>query len=434
MDGLGTTALGTQTVDVSGAVYAYAAPKFSATTLDLDARVGAASPSGTFSLADGTTASAYQEALIYQFGTIAHFPLTNAAGTIASGGTAGIGVSLATTTAGNFTGSSVVAALTSTGAGTSGLANTALPGQTLTLSGEVFAAATAALSASTVNFGVVHTGQVVSLVTIGVTNTATGALTDLLTAGTSSETGSYAGTVAEALGSGLAAAASGSVTFGLATASAGVQSGTVALGFISHDATLTDLALAALPVTITGTVDNYATATMKVLGGQTLAGSGTAEVINIGTVQQNSGTIALTLEVQNSATALADALGGSFIVAGAAGFTNMGFASFSNITAGQATGTDTVTLTTVNSGTFSESGTLDPTSTNVSSSTTLAAETLTITGFVAGARLEQRRQRRLGCRCGLVAHGAGECGYHRRGDRGRRQLHCHDRGRGELPG
>jgi hypothetical protein len=237
---------------------------------------------------------------------------------------------------------------------------------------------------------VVHVGQVVNAATLNVSNTASGALTDLLTAGTVSETGSYSGGVTESLGGGLAAGAGGSVSFALATGSAGVQSGTVDLGFLSHDAVLANLALAAVPVTVTGTVDNYATATIQALSGQAITGSGTAEVINLGTLQQNSGAVAVTLDVRNGATGQADLLAGSFVVGGPTGFSNTGFAAFSSLAAGQATGADTVTLSTASTGTFSETITLDPTGSNADYSGALAPQTLTIEALVASSQSAQR--------------------------------------------
>jgi len=81
---------------------------------------------------------------------------------------------------------------------------------------------------------------------------------------------------------------------------------------------------------VTGTVDNYATASIKALSGQTITGTPTAEVINLGALQQNSGAATVTLEVQNSATGLADQLAGSFVKpTSATGFTNGGFATIS---------------------------------------------------------------------------------------------------------
>src|ERR1019366_6447736 len=126
----------------------------------------------------------------------------------------------------------------------------------------------------------------------------------------------------EVLGSGVAAGLSGSVTFSFATAIAGVQDGTVDLGFFSHDTALTDLALAAMPILIFGTVDNYPTASLQALGGRTITGTAPTQVINLGTVLQNTGNLAATLDVINTAAGPADLLGGHFVVASAAGFTN----------------------------------------------------------------------------------------------------------------
>jgi hypothetical protein len=390
VDGRGQLALPTQTVNVSGAVYAYAAPVLSVNTINLGAMrvANGASLTGSVTLADGTTATQYQESLVYQLGTApAALSVGNAAGTLVAGGTVAIGVTLSAATAGDFTGTQLGsggagASFVSAGAGTSGLADTPLTAPTLTVNGQVFATAIAQVGSTNVNFGIVHVGDVVNAVTIGVTNGASGALTDLLTPGTTSEAGSYTGAVTEAFGGGVAGGASGTVSFGLSTASAGVQTGTVNLNFFSHDSVLTDLALAALPVTVTGTVDNYATAAIKVLSGQTLTGAGNAYAINLGTIAMGGTASPITLDIANTATGPADNLAGSFNFANTTGFTNGGFVSFSGLAAGQASASDVITLSTANVGTFTETVTLSPAGSNANFSAPLAPVTLTVTGII----------------------------------------------------
>ena len=163
------------------------------------------------------------------------------------------------------------------------------------------------------------------------------------------------------------------------------------LGWQAPSTSLGTTSLGSQTVKITGTVDNFATATIKVLSGPPITGSGTVEAVNFGTVQQNSGAAhAVATDVQNSAIALADKLAGSFVVAGASGFTNTGFGPFSGVAAGASSGSDSVSLTTVNAGTFTETVTLDPSSDNASFNTPLVTETLAVTGvvacFAAGAR------------------------------------------------
>jgi hypothetical protein len=378
IDASGTTALPDQIVNVTGAVYAFAAPVLSGQTIDLGvARVGAAALTSSFTLSDGIAASVYRESLIYKFGS-------SLPGTIIAGQTIGVGVTLTTETSGNFNGSSISTAFTSTGAGTSGLANTVLTSNALTVNGEVFAASIASLSATSVNFGVVHVGQVVTAVTQGVTNAATGTLTDLLTSGINTSTGSYTGTVTDSLGSGLTGGASGSVAFGFITSSAGTQSGTVNLGFSSHDTILTDLALTAVPITVTGAVDNYAVAQVERIGvGGTLTGANGSYVLNLGTTTQGGAALTAKLGVLNSAAGLADLLSGTIAAAGVAGFINTGFGAFGPLGSGKDEESQVVSLATGSAGVFTETISLAATGSNSSGySGALAPQTITVTGSI----------------------------------------------------
>jgi hypothetical protein len=86
IDGNAPVLIGTETVNASGAVYAYAAPDLASTSVNLGTvRVGG-TLSGSVSLADGTTASQYQESLVYSASGAG-----SGAGTIASGGSALVG-------------------------------------------------------------------------------------------------------------------------------------------------------------------------------------------------------------------------------------------------------------------------------------------------------------------------------------------------------
>jgi GH24 family phage-related lysozyme (muramidase) len=369
----------TQTVKL----FALAQPVLSAATLNLGAvRLGDTLTGGTIKLSDGTIASSWQESLIYAATGASGLTVTNGSGTIASGGTASLGFSLSTATAGNFTGTTASLALTSTGAGTSGLANTALAARTVTVNSKVYAAAKAALSATSVNFGHVHVGAAATQ-SVGITNTATGALTDLLTGGTATIGGVVSG-VTFNLGTGLASGAGSTAQLAINTGTAGTFSGSAVLGFTSHDADLSDLAVNGGTVTVTGTVDNYATAQIVQSGGSgTLTHSGTAYVLNLGSVVQNSTALVADLGVLNAATGPADLLGGSFAASGAAAFSNSGLTAFSGLGAGASETSQVVTLNTGTVGVFSETITLYGTGSNASNySGTLAAETLTVTGTV----------------------------------------------------
>ena len=392
IDTSGTSALPTQIVNVTGAVYAYAAPTPSTTTLNFGAaRVGGPVLVQSMTLRDGTVANAFQERLVYSAGAApSAFSISNGSGTIASGGSVTVGATLATGIAGDFTGSTISVGLTSTGVGTSGLSDTPLTAETITLNGKVYAAAVTSLSASSVNFGVVHVGDGVSKVltqNLSVTNVASGALTDILTGGTDTLGGNYAGPVGFSLGAGLAAGASGTISFGLSTAASGVVSGNAVLGFTSHDANLADLAINGGTVTVTATVDNYATAHVEDVGGVgTLTGSGVNYALNLGGVLQGGTALVGDLGVVNAASGLADLLSGTFAVAGASTFNNTGFTgAFSGLGAGQDEHNQVVVLNTGTAGVFTETIVVTPTGSNASSSGVLANETITVTGTIIAA-------------------------------------------------
>jgi T5SS/PEP-CTERM-associated repeat protein len=365
-------------------LYAEAAPILSGGTVNLGAaRIGGALATGSVRLSNGTAASAYQESLIY---AVSGATVSNGSGTIASGGTATIGFGLSTATAGTIAGTGTLA-LTSTGIGTSGLANTALAAQTVALSGTVFAAAKASLGATSLNFGVVHAGAVATQ-TVGIGNTATGALVDVLTAGSATNSGSITGEVYSFGTAGLAAGTFGTVTISVNTGTAGTLSGTAVLGFRSHDGDLSDIAVNGGTVTVSGTVDNYATAQIVRSGGAgTLTRSGTAYTLNLGSIAQGASAVVADVGVENTAVGPADRLGGSFTVSGTTSFGNSGFAAFSGLGAGAGETSQVVALNTGTAGVFSETITLLGTGSNASGySGTLAAEVLTVTGTVVAGQ------------------------------------------------
>ena len=283
-------------------------------------RVGGTVAAQSLSIADGTTADPYQEGLIYALQNTppAGFLAGSAdSGTVVSGGTALASLNLKTTTAGNFSSTDTLS-LTSTGAGTSGLGNTTLSSDDITLEGKVYAPAVAQFG-TIVDFGVVHVGTASAseLLTIG--NTATGALTDVLIGSAGSITGTAFSSTGS-LGDGVAAGSSGSLDFILSTGTSGVFSGSAALDLSSHDADQADLGLTVSPVTLTGTVDNYATAAIsEISGGGTLTQSGDAYTINLGTLTASSSPVVINFGVSNAATGLADLLAGNLSIVNSSG-------------------------------------------------------------------------------------------------------------------
>jgi hypothetical protein len=383
----GGTAMPGATVAVAGTVYALADPIIATPTLDLGAvRIGGSVQPQALTLSNGTTATPYQESLTYQAGTAAgpFDVLSGGSGTIVAGSGATAEIGLNATITGDFTGSTLAVGLTSTGAGTSGLATTVLTAESVVLDGTVFAPAVAQLSETSLNFGVVHVGDSVSQA-VTIANTATGALTDDLRAALSPFTAP--GQVTSQIGVLITVAAGSSATLttvSLPTTTAGVQTGSSDLSLYSQDSDLPDLLLCDVPISFSGTVDNYATAAIEEMsGGGTFTQSGSVYTLNLGTVEIGTAAPTVDLGVLNAASGLADLLSGSFGASGASAFTNTGLSGFSGLGAGQADTAPSIILSTATAGMFTESITLNSAGSNSSGySGTLAPETLTVTGVV----------------------------------------------------
>jgi Hint domain len=391
IDGLGTTAIGTQTVAVTGTVYAYAAPVISGTTLDFGAtRTGQAALTQSTTITNGTSADPFQEALAFTDGAApTGFAVTsNGTGTIASGGNVVTGLSLATGTSGDFTGA-IVVGLTSK-AGGAGLTDTVLTSGTVTVSGKVYATAVAQLSTETLNFGVVHVGDQNLSQVLSITNVATGALTDSLIGQFGSVSGPFTGSGSL---SAVAANASGTLSVGLNTTNAGSFSASAPLNLSSHDADQADVGVSAGPVTVTATINNYATAVIDDLGGAGNLGQVNSNyTLNFGTVAENSGTDVTGLAVMNDVSGPADLLTGQFGGITGSGFGLSGFGAIGTLSAGQSDSGLTVSFDTSVEGQFTETVTLMATGTNSSGfSGALTPDILTITGtvacFASGTRL-----------------------------------------------
>jgi hypothetical protein len=94
----------------------------------------------------------------------------------------------------------------------------------------------------------------------------------------------------------------------------------------------------------------------------------------------------VTLAVSNAATGPSDQLSGQFSAAGDAAFANTGFSIFQDLNAGVADASPEVSLSTAQTGTFSETITLTPTGSNPSGyKAPLATRMFTITGTVLPA-------------------------------------------------
>jgi hypothetical protein len=388
--GLGLTALAGQTIAVTGAVYAEAAPVLANTTILLgNVHVGAAD-SAALSVTNSTSNAAYTEGLDASFtGTTGSATDTGALSLLGAGATngAGLSVGLSTATAGALAGTATLG-LTSDGAGTSGLGTTALPAQTIAVSGDVYAYAAPVLAATTYNAGVVHVGSTITQALTIANAPANPAFTEGLDAAFLSNTGSVtsAGTLS-LLGAG--AVDSQSLVLALNTATSGTISGTATLSLTSDGSGTSGLGTTALPsqtITLGATVDTYAVASLKEVSGPgTLTASGSSYTLNLGSVLQGAAALSADVEVLNSATGLADLLGGSFTVTTAStAITNTGLTAFSGLGAGAGDTAPVVKLATTTAGTFSEKITIASAGSNASGySGALGPITLTVTGIVA---------------------------------------------------
>ncbi len=386
LDTAGTTSLGTQIVNVSGAVYAYAQASVAnnGTVTLANTHVGQA-VSGTLAVSNGAAANGYSEALD---GALAGAGSGVAAGGSFSGLAAGTGTSLAVgylaSAGGSYAGTATLS-LVSDGTGIDGLGTTALAQQTVTVTGAAYAYASGTLSSNTVSLVITHVGQADSAALTLTNGAPAGGYSEALDAGLS---GASAGITASGSIIGLAAGASdmGSLLVGLNTSSSGSFAGTVVLGLVSDGNGIDGLGTTTLTgqtISVMGIVDNYAVAALQDPGGPALAGTSTHETLNLGSVVQGGAALSTSLGVLNAATGLSDLLVGSISVAGGSGFTNSGFGSFSGLSAGAGEAAQKIALATSTAGTFTETIVLSSAGTNASGyDGALATETLTVFGTV----------------------------------------------------
>jgi hypothetical protein len=389
IDGLGTTTLGTQTVTVTGNVYAYASGTLASSTITFaNHHVGDVVSAQALSLTNGAAANGYSEALDAALsGAGAGITTSGSFTGLAAGSTDSSSLLIGENTgiAGAISGN-VTLGLASDGTGIDGLGTTTLASQTVAVSGGVYAYAVGQLGSSTINLGVIHAGSSVSAA-LGLSNAAlANGYAEALDAGLS---GGSAGVLTSGSVTGLAAGvSSNALLLGVDTTTTGSFSGTAALGLVSDGTGIDGLGtttLASQTVTITATVDNYAVASIEDLSaGNTLTGTSTNETINLGSVLQGSTAVTVDLGVLNAAKALSDLLGGTISTVGSTtGFTNSGFGTFSGLGAGVDEHAQIVTLNTSAQGTFTETIVLTSAGSNASGyNGALANETLTITGTV----------------------------------------------------
>jgi hypothetical protein len=329
--------LASQNVNVTGAVYRLANPTLNTPSVSLAARVGDAAPSAGVSLTNSSP-DAFTEGLKASVAsTPAGFTGSGAIANLAAQGTDSttLRVALNTGTAGTFSGNAALA-LASTGAGTTGAPDEALPGQSVAVTGKVYTPAAASVAPAALDFGIVHVGEAVAAKAVTVANVAPmSALNDVLQ-GSIAAGGAF--NASGTLGAGLAAGASDStsLTVGLSTALAGIYAGTATVSLVSHNDDMADLALDGALVQLAGQVNNYANpAFVKTGGSGTLGGVGNAFTLDFGTLTLGSGIASSALAVLNDVFGPADLLSGTFDISASDDFLLGGFTDFSGLAAGQ---------------------------------------------------------------------------------------------------
>ena len=333
--GLGVTPLTAQTVAVNGTVYRLANPTLTPPSLTLAARVGDAAPVASLTVANASP-DAFTERLNAAFGAVsAGFTGPGSITGLAAGATSNaLGVGLNTGAAGIFNGTAGVN-FVSSGAGTTGASDLALPSQNVALAGRVYTPAAAQVNTTIVDFGIVHRGDAIADRAVSVTNSApVSAANDTLQGSLGSPSAGFsAGGTLSGLGAGATDASS--LRVGLATANAGVFTGTATATFSSHDPDLADLALGSTTIALRGQVNNFAQASLTKSGAGTLTQLGNTWTLDFGTIALGAGSLATSLGVLNSAIGPADLLSGDFDLSGAGpGFALSGFGSFANLVAG----------------------------------------------------------------------------------------------------
>ena len=243
--GLGITTLASQDVQVTGAVYRLAQIGVAPNPITLNARVGDMA-SAVIDISNTAANDGYSEDLKVtgrtDSGDVASSGMIG--GLIAAGATdSNISVALNTVSSGAKSGSVAFTAV-SDGTQTSGfLTDAAIPGATVNVLGNVWQTAVADVQ-PTVDFGIVHVGDSVADMGVGVSNTASGALVDVVRGGITSTTGSaFSG--GGNLGAGVATGGSDSsnLLIALDTSSAGTFSGTANVDLTSHNDDLADVSL-----------------------------------------------------------------------------------------------------------------------------------------------------------------------------------------------
>jgi hypothetical protein len=318
------------------AAYRYAQPTINTASIDLVSRVGGLT-SAAVSVSNSAPADGFSEGLNASLGTApGGFNTSGSFTNLPAGGTnpGSLPEGLNSSSSGTFSGS-VPVNFVSNGT-VSGLADTPLPSGSVNVSGKVYAPAVAQVNTPSVDFGIVHVGDMVGSRNISVSNAASGALTDTLNGNVSSTSAPFVGA---GTFSGLAAGGTdtSSLSLNLNTSTAGVFSGNANLAFASHNPDMADLTLPGAMVGLNAQVNNFANgAFTKQSGAGTFTRLGSTFTLNFGTVTQGSVNLSSLLSVLNDVVGPADLLNGMFTLPALQHFSFTGFDNFADIGAGQA--------------------------------------------------------------------------------------------------
>ena len=227
--GLAAIAAGTQTIDVSGNVYNMAVGAATPDPIVMNRRVGDAATQA-LTVSNTAAAGSFSEALNASF-SAATGSASHNGGTISdliAGGnnSVAMSVSLDTASAGAKTGSVTLAYQSDgTGAnGNSGLAAIAAGSQVIAVSGNVYQQAIGQVNGTTVDFGIVHVGDVVADRNLSVSNIApVVALNDTMAGSLNGVSGPF-GAVGSLTGLAAGQTDTTSLAIGLDTSAAGVFS------------------------------------------------------------------------------------------------------------------------------------------------------------------------------------------------------------------
>ena len=234
--GLTATGAGAQVITLNGSVFQIAQPTLGSTNLNLGNVRASVGANGFISLTNTSAAPAsFQEGLAASFsGSTGGVLTAGSLANLAQGGSNSntLGVSFAAGAAGAKTGTATVA-LTSTGAGTSGLADLALASQVVNVNANFFRLATGGATPDPVNFGNLRVNAAASQL-LTVSNTAANdSFSERLNASFSGNTGSTlttAGAITQLL---PGVSNNAAMSLALNTATAGAKSGTVTLAYAS---------------------------------------------------------------------------------------------------------------------------------------------------------------------------------------------------------